>query len=257
MDSKRSIRVLIILLVAVNIFMGVYMFYLNFSDKRITNENEYIKTLMEYRDIVIECDIPQYEAASFFPRKVNYETTSLTTYLKGLKGLVFEDLDQETITFIPDIDFSLEPKEENSMEALARTFIDSLPLDQDKYVLDSIFASSLNSYKLAFKFCEKETHIYNSYIDVYINKDRIERVEIGVIAYEMLDFEYVKPSVSIGNILVSNFVKEGQTSLVIKKIDSGYIFDKKADVFVYVYRVMYDNGKERFFSVINGNEIKD
>ena len=88
-----------------------------------------------------------------------------------------------------------------------------------------------------------------------VSKDGIEKVYIKSLGYTVSDTEYNRPMVSIGNILVSGFTRQGQSLITIKKIDAGYLYDKNTSSIMNVWRVMYNNGQERYFSSIDGTEI--
>lgn len=255
MDSKKALKILIILLVVVNLFMAGYIISLTFSKSDTSDENKYITSLLTYRDITLECEIPDYPAPSAVLIAKDPDNSSLLAYLNGLDGVLEEDVESGVIVFSPTISERIDDFTLDTTTKQASAFITSLPIKSEAYMLDSILTTGVNIYKFNYIYADGSRYIYDKSIEITISKNGIDQVVISNINYIVSDTENNRPMVSIGNILVSGFTRQGQASITIKKMDTGYLYDTDTLALKNVWRIMFNNGQVRYFSSIDGIEI--
>lgn len=255
MDSKKALKIIIILLVVVNLFMAGYIISLTFSKADTLDENKYIASLLTYREITLECDIPDYPAPSAVLIAKDPDNSILLAYLNDLDGVLVDNVERGVIVFSPTISERFDDLTLDTATKQANTFMTSLPLKDGAYMLDSILTGGVNIYKFKYIYADGSRYIYDKSIEITISKNGIDEVVISNINYIVSDTENNRPMVSIGNILVSGFTRQGQSSITIKKIDTGYLYDTKTNTLKNVWRIMFNNGQVRYFSSIDGMEI--
>jgi hypothetical protein len=254
MDSKKALRIIIALLLIVNIFMAGYIINLAFSEPDTKDEHKYIADILAYRNITLECDIPDYPAPSAVLMLALQDNALLTDYLKEQGGLL--SIEQEgAIIYTPAVTNRYDNLTVDSATLISDSFIKNLPIDSEAYMLDSILTAGVDEYKFNYIYLDGSSYIYNRKIEMTVSKNGIGQVYIKSLEYTVSDTEYNRPMVSIGNILVSGFTRQGQSFITIKKIDAGYVYDKSTSSVMNVWRIMYNNGLERYFSSIDGTEV--
>ncbi len=254
MDSKKALRIIIALLLIVNVFMAGYIINLAFSEPDTKDEYKYITEILAYRDITLDCEIPEYSAPSAVIAESSADNDAILAYLKQQDGTITEEQDG-VIVYIPAVTERYEDLTLEAAAQIADAFVKKLPIDSSAYMLDSILTAGVNTYRFKYIYLDGSSYIYDKKIEMTVSKNGIDQVDISNIEYTVSDTEYNRPMVSIGNILVSGFTRQGQSFITIKKIDAGYVYDKSASSFMNVWRVMYNNGLERYFSSIDGTEI--
>lgn len=254
MDSKKALRIIIALLLIVNVFMAGYIVNLAFSEPDTKDEYKYITEILAYRDIALDCEIPEYAAPSAVITVSSTDNTAVLDYLKEQDGIFSED-ENGVITYTPPVTQRYEDLTLEKAAEIADDYVEKLPIDSEAYMLDSILTAGVNEYRFNYIYLDGSSYIYDRKIEMTVSKDGIEKVYIKSLGYTVSDTEYNRPMVSIGNILVSGFTRQGQSLITIKKIDAGYLYDKNTSSIMNVWRVMYNNGQERYFSSIDGTEI--
>lgn len=254
MDSKKALRIIIALMLIVNIFMAGYIISLAFSEPDTKDEHKYITDILAYRDIVLDCEIPDYSAPSAVIIPNSIDNTAIIDYLKEQDGTIVEQQDG----MIMHSPISTERYENFTLEiatTITDAFIKELPLENEAYMLDSILTAGVNMYRFDYIYLDGSSYIYDKRIEITVSKNGIDQVYIKSLEYTVSDTEYNRPMVTIGNILVSSFTRQGQSFITIKKIDTGYLYNKNTSSIANVWRVMYNNGQERYFSSVDGTEI--
>ncbi|HHT96105.1 MAG TPA: hypothetical protein P5064_05895 [Clostridia bacterium] len=254
MDSKKALRIIIVLLLAVNIFMAAFIINLVYSEPDTKDEHKYITEILAYRDITLDCEIPQYAAPSAVIVKSDSDNSALLSYLEAQGGTI-SDSQEDVIIYTPAVKQRYEDLTLETAAKIADDFIKKLPVDSQSYMPDSILTAGVGVYKVNYIYLDGSYCIYDKKIEMTISKNGIDRVYIGCPEYTVAETEYNRPMVSVGNILVSGFTRQGRSFITIKKIDAGYIYDKNTSSFVNVWRVMYNNGQERYFSSVDGTVI--
>ena len=255
MDSKKALRIIIILLLIVNIFMTIYITNLAFSEPKSEDELKHVIQLLEYRDIKLECDIPQYAAPSAELIYIEADNTEILNYLSNIEGLLNEDEVTKQIIFNPNTTQRYENFSLDLATQLSDSFVENLPVKSESYMLDSILTAGVNIYKFSYFYVDGSSYIYDKKIEITISRDGIDQVVISNVNYQVSDTEYNRATVSIGNILASGFIRQGQSFITIKKIDAGYLYNEETSSIMNVWRVMYNNGQERYFSSVDGTII--
>ncbi len=254
MDSKKALKIIITLLLIVNVFMAGYIINLAFSEPDTKDEYKYITDILTYRDITLECEIPDYAAPNAVLVIKQQDNSILLNYLKEQSGLLSEE--QEGIIIYNPV--STQRYDDLTLEiatGICDSFMGQIPLDSKAYMLDSILTAGVDEYKFNYIYLDGSSYIYDKRIEITVSKNGIDQVYISNIEYTVSDTEYNRPMVSIGNILASSFTRQGQSFITIRKIDAGYLYDKKSSSVINIWRVMYNNGLERYFSSIDGTEI--
>ncbi len=254
MDSKKALRIIIALLLIVNVFMAGYIVNLAFSEPDTKDEYKYITEILAYRDITLDCEIPEYAAPSAVIAVSSTDNTKVLDYLKEQDGILSNDLDG-VIAYTPAVTQRYENLTLEKAAEIADAFVKKLPIDSEAYMLDSILTAGVDEYKFNYIYLDGSSYIYNRKIEMTVSKNGIGQVYIKSLEYTVSDTEYNRPMVSIGNILVSGFTRQGQSFITIKKIDAGYVYDKSTSSVMNVWRIMYNNGLERYFSSIDGTEV--
>lgn len=255
MDSKKAIKVLVVLMIIVNLIMAGYIISLGVSQSQQKVDNEYIMSILEYRGITLECDIDNSSTPVF---KLSYLDTAdddVYQYLLLQEGVTSRSDDGMVITFIPAVTQRYENIDLETAEVIAEDFMKTLPVEQDLYILDYRQTTGVGMYSFQFNFYDSGNCVYDKYVKMQVSKNGIIEAIVGDISYEVENSGYTASDISIGNILVSNFTRQGISQMVLRKIDSGYLYIKETDAIEAVWRVLYNDNQVRYFFTKDGEEI--
>ncbi|MFA7673901.1 MAG: hypothetical protein WCY62_08655 [Clostridia bacterium] len=255
MDSKKAMKILVVLMILVNLIMAGYIISLAVSQSQQRIDNKYIMSILEYRGITLECDIDNSSTPVFKLKHTDDVNDEVYQYLLLRDGVTTRSDDGMVITFIPAVTQRYENIDLDTAEVIARDFMEALPVEQNPYVLDYRQTTGVGTYSFQFNFYDSNSYIYDKYVKIQVSKNGIIEAVIGSISYEVENSGYTASDISIGNILVSNFTRQGISQMVLRKIDSGYLYIKETGQIEAVWRVLYNENQVRYFLTKDGEEV--
>jgi hypothetical protein len=255
MDSKKAIKILVVLMIIVNLIMAGYIISLGVSQSQQKVDNEYIMSILEYRGITLLCDIDETSVPVFKLRHTDAVNDEVYQYLLLGDGVTVRSDDGRVITFIPAVTQRYENIDLETAEIIANDFMKALPVEQELYILDYRQTAGVGLYSFQFNFYDSGSYIYDKYVKIQVSKNGIIEAIIGDLSYEVDNSGYTASDISIGNVLISNFTRQGISQMVLRKIDSGYLYVKETDEIKAVWRVLYNDNQVRYFLTKDGEEI--
>lgn len=278
MDWSRAKNILILILLALNIFLFVNISVHNpgssISGETISNTVKILGT----RGITVKCEVPRTNNA---PGKLSYNENAKLDKLKIARRLLADmDLSASSIkggkeavkgskklTFTNDYSLVYEdtdPKEninisdKKSVEKSLRRYLDMLYLPSSAYYLDVFTKNTDGSVILKFREKYKDYFVFENCTEITATKDGVINLKCE---YREMDsmMSPNKKIISAYQILLKQY-GDG-TKAVITDIDLGFMEYKLGQDTREIYkrpvwRVRTGDGKERFFSASEGEEIQ-
>jgi len=278
MDWSKSKSILILMLLALNIFLLIsIIFYKDIlTVSRDTIENSV--SILESRNVQLKCDIPRqsgkipaikYDNSHFDIDEIIQKLTgdgALTTdmlvqgnvIVKGEKKislkegnvLVYENTNPSATVNVCNMD---------EVEKYAKKFLLDIGIKTSAYKLDR--QSSNEAGEVSLHYIEKfgKHFVYDSYIDIVIGENGVKSLSYSKKNFKKLSSDAVNV-MPAHQVLLKNFNKE--ENVVIVAMDIGYKSFAKDDETVETqewpkWRIVFEDGTESYFSAVNGDKFDE
>ncbi|MBN2851846.1 MAG: hypothetical protein JXQ23_03835 [Clostridia bacterium] len=262
MNTKKALNIVIILLLIINVFMFVFLLYLNSSYSDRQNEIKYVKEILEYRGIVNEVTLDNNandKKPVIFGKGI-FTDEFITQVKEVTGGTVLSSKENTVLSYYQDSSLKEADYISDRIDAdkRVRLFLDSIGFNHINYIVDNVTMSSRNTFNIKYIYSSKEETMYDLYINAVVNEYGISNIVIRYIENEFTEGKSFK-ILPMTNVIMSNVVyreenSKGAGANIIKRIDSGYKLDKN-NVPQYVWRITYGDDTISYFNAQNGHEI--
>lgn len=235
MDVSKAKTVIIVLLVAFNIFMLVSN--LTFNDAQSVSKETLrnVEMILEQRGITLECDIPaksgdshrlEYDRGGLDQESIavrllggNYEAKENSIYFKSSKNIIFL-ADMKFVYTDSMVESSLSNDfDRNKASEAAYRFIEACGLLDGKYVLDK-FKKKDDGCSVLYYIEQYEGQLlFDNYFSIELNSNGVVRLEYQKYKIKGYSAENIEQP-EVYQTLLSYFNRS--TDIVITSIDSGY-----------------------------------
>jgi len=277
MDWSKSKTILILMLLALNIFLLIsIMFYKDvFTVSNDTIENTV--SILESRNVHLKCDIPQQSGK--MPAIV-YDNSHFN--IDKIIQKLSDDVDLDTERLVQENDIIMGEKKitlkegnvlayENAnpsgnvnvnnmdeVEKCAKKFLSDIGIKISAYKLDR--QSRNEAGEVSLHYIEKygKHLVYDSYVDIVIGEKGVRSLSYSKKNFKKLSSDSVNV-MPAHQVLLKNFNKDD--NVVIVTMDIGYKSFAEEDETVETqewpkWRIVFEDGTESYFSAVNGDEFK-
>lgn len=258
MNTKKALIVIMILLILMNAALSAYLIIINAGNRENSDALIYTESILKQRNIEIKGRIPDEvpEPSSVILTDMLYSDDVFDNLISKTGGsysidergrLLFANTPEERIV-IGDMN-------RTAVEMISREFIESIGLYQDEFILDYVIETATDEYDV--RYIRKDSlgiYYYDSYIEMSVTENGVVSARVYVRDVKERISKKGK-SLPIYTVLLANIVSESKAK-VITGINFGYHlknqFENEA---VMSFRISFEDGSERFFDVVSGDEI--
>lgn len=254
MNTRRAATLIIVLLLAINLFLGWFILRTAGQVRDVILEAEAVQKILSYRDIRISAPIPQ---APVRTTRVRYTgplfTEEMSEHISGLISgetiLLHEDtLYIDTLMDIQSLTDRFEA------DAAFRKLMGIIQFDSEPFVLDSVNMEASGVFILRYVYKKDNQFLYDSHIRVRVS-------ETGRIQCEIRQYQYVEEPldepdnvISAYLLLMSRLTRTDNRSMHIVRMDTGYLAVSDGET-IHGWRILFDDGTARYFDTQTGEEI--
>ncbi len=279
MDWAKSKTVLILMLFALNIVLLVYIVFFYGGAQTVSKETiEDTISILESRNVRLKCDIPRQRGKipAIIYDNSHFNIDEIIQKLSGDAKLNTDALVQGNAIVKGEKKISLEgnnvlvyenanPSENvdvnnmDEVEKYARKFLSDIGIKVSAYRLDR--QSRDETGEVSLHYIEKfgKHFVYDSYINVVIGERGVKSLIFSKKNFKKLSSGTVNV-MPAHQVLLKNFNNKGE-NIVIVAMDIGYkSFAEEAETVEAQewpkWRIVFEDGTERYFSAVNGEEFK-
>lgn len=276
MDWSKSKTIMIFVLLVLNIVLLANILAYRIVERVPRETIANTRVILENRNVRLKCDIPEdrgeipaiiYENNQFDKAEIVKRLTGITDekgevvvrdnqIIKREKRIILED--GNTLLYV---DMNPEDKVNiNSMddiEKFAGKFLSAFGIRVSKYKLDEGSRNDEGEVRLVYIKRFGKYFVYDNRIDLIIGKNGVKSMRYSKSDVKKLSSDSVKVMPAY-QVLLKNFNKE--ENVVIKAMDIGFKSFEKGEEEIETqewpkWRVVLDDGTERFFNAVNGDEF--
>ncbi len=262
MDFKRFKNIIIIVLVAINLFFCGFLIKIKISDGRVDSKTRNnVISVLEKENIIMEMkDFPdnRKEYSACYVSRFLPNDKSFTDKMTGKDGSFSKENEVMTFTLKPTGKQTLEEKE--ILDA-CRLYMESNGIFSSLYKEDGLKVSG-DTAKARFCLEYDGAEFFDSYIEFYLNKKGIYKV-IGknfIKAEEDISSYEAKLQRVESVVVTASKDKKTEGTVEVEAITFGYYLGNSAEVYISVlalpvWEIEFSDGDRLYYDARNGNLI--
>lgn len=259
MDTRKALSAIIILLILMNITLGIYLIVINSGRGNMEDTLSYTRTILNERNYKVDCYIPEkaVSLSSVILGENRFTEQSLESVMEKTGGNAYIEEGTGIMYFQGSATGNSETGDQSrtATEAIAGSFIESIGINRDEFILDSFKETGASSYMLRYIAVDEKGMMYfGSFIEMVIADGSLQTSRILYPVSEAVQVDQSE-GMPVHTILLASLKATG-VEKTIESINPGYFStDSEAGTVSICWRVRFSDGEERFFDAATGMEI--